>query len=49
MGHREGTEGVDTLMHAEQLSFAHTDRDRFRSKPRLFELSPRHNPVLPRG
>lgn len=49
MRHREGAEDVDALMHAEQLSFAHADRDRLRSQPRLFELPPREYAVLRSG
>jgi hypothetical protein len=49
MGQREGAEDVDTLMHAEQLSFADADRDRFRAKSRFYELASRHNSVLRSG
>jgi hypothetical protein len=49
MSQREGAERVDALMNTEQLSFPDADRDRFRAKPRHFELSPRDNTMLRSG
>ena len=49
MRNGEGTEGVNAVMNAMQLPFAHSDRDRPRPQPRFFELPPRHHSVLTSG